>query len=78
MFNIIEEARRFLRRSRGAIPAAGSDDQWRGQMQRPRRDRRAGPSVNDDEHAQWLGFADRPSLADLERAYRDGVAGIEP
>jgi hypothetical protein len=78
MLNIIEKAGRFLRRTQSAAAAACSDDYLRGYLQGLRRHHREGRSVNDDEHAQWLGFADSPALPDLERGYRDGLAGIEP
>lgn len=78
MTNIIEKARSYLRRAQGADAVACSDDYLRGYLQGLRRHNRGKSSSTCDEHVQWLGFADTPAPPDLERGYRDGLAGIEP
>ena len=78
MRNIIEKARHYLRRTQSAAIAACSDDYLRGYLQGLRHHQRVEQFGAQDRHAQSLAFADNPALPDLERGYRDGLAGIEP
>jgi hypothetical protein len=78
MLTILDEFRRYMKRARNAATIAASDDYRRGYLQGLRRHYRVAGFGADDEHAQWLGFADAPEYVEVARGYRDGLAGIEP
>ena len=77
MLAILDKLRRYTKRARVAAASAVSDDYLRGYLQGVRHRRRVEQFGAEDEHAQWLGFADSPESVELERGYRDGFAGIE-
>ena len=77
MMNIIAKAKSCLGFSPHAGTAACSRDYRRGYMQGLRRNYRRNTSATCEETG-WFGSADRPTLPDLERGYRDGFAGVEP
>ena len=78
MSTILDEFRRYMKRARAAATIAVSDDYRRGYLHGLRRHYRVAQFGAQDEHAQWLGFADRPEYVEVGRGYRDGLAGIEP
>ena len=78
MLTILEQFRRYMKRPRAAATTVTSDDYLRGYLQGLRHHHRVKQFGAQDEHAQWLGFADSPESVELERGYRDGFAGIEP
>jgi len=78
MLTFLDRFRRYMTRSRAAAASAPSDDYLRGYLQGMRHRQRAKQFGAQDEHAQWVGFADSPESIDLERGYRDGFAGVEP
>jgi hypothetical protein len=77
MMNIISKATTYLGFTPHAEAVAFSRDYRRGYMQGLRRNYCSDSSVACGETARF-GFADRPTLPDLERGYRDGFAGVEP
>ena len=78
MPTILDEFRRYMKRARAAATIAVSDAYRRGYLHGLRHHHRVAQFGAQDEHAQWLGFADSPESIELERGYRDGFAGIEP
>ncbi len=74
---ILDKLRRYTKRARAGATSAVGDDCLRGYPQGPRHRRRVEQFGAQDEHAQWLGFADSPESVALERGCRDGFAGIE-
>jgi hypothetical protein len=78
MLTILNQFRRYMKRARAAATAVASDDYLRGYLQGLRHHQRVEQFGAQDEHAQWLGFADSPESIELQRGYRDGFAGIEP
>ena len=77
MLTILDEFRRyFIRQARASTTIAASGDYRRGYLRGPRH--RVGQFGAQDEHAEWLGFADSPERAEVARGDRDGPAGIEP
>jgi hypothetical protein len=77
MMNIIARAKSYLERTPRAEAIAASRDYRRGYMQGLRRNFCRNSSATGEE-AERIAFADRPTLPDLERGYRDGFAGIAP
>lgn len=78
MLTILDAFRRYMKRARAAATVAASDDYRRGYLHGLRRHYGVPPPGAQDEHAQWLGFADSPEYVEVRRGYRDGLAGIEP
>jgi hypothetical protein len=69
MLAVLVEFRRFMKRA-----WAAGDDRWRGHLPDASHDDRVQPLRAQDEHAQWLGFADSPECLETVRGDRDGLA----
>jgi hypothetical protein len=77
MLTILKRLRHYVIRARVAAANAPTDDYLRGYLQGVRHRQRVKQFGAQDEHAQWVGFADTPESMELERGYRDGLAGVE-
>lgn len=78
MLTMLNQFRRYMKRTRAAATIVTSDDCLRGCLKGLRHHRRVEQFGAQDEHAQWLGFADRPESIELQRGCSDGFAGTEP
>jgi hypothetical protein len=78
VLTIVDAFRRYLKRARASATIAASENCRRGHLHGQRHHSRVGQFDAQDEHAQWLGFADRPEHVEAWGDYRDGLAGIEP
>ena len=78
MPTILDEFRRYMKRARAAATIAVSDGHRRGYLRGLRHHHRVRQFGDQDEHAQWPGFADTLERVEAGRGYRDGLAGIEP
>ena len=79
MSTILDHFRRYMKRARAAAAATAAGDEYlHGYLRGRRHHQRVEQFGAQDEHAQWLGFADRPESVERERGYRDGFVGVEP
>jgi len=78
MLTLLGRFRRYRKQAQAAAATAPSDDYLRGYLRGLRHHHRIKQFGAEDEHAQWLGFADTPESVEVERGYRDGFAGVEP
>jgi hypothetical protein len=78
MPTILDEFRRYMKRTRKAATIAAGDDYRHRYVHGLRRHYRVAGFGAQDEHAQWPGFADSPGHVEVGRGCRDGLAGIEP